>query len=103
MFWCDKCKIWEHEKCLADVIRRNYLKSKPSTIVNKKSRKSLGKNIVVTIAANEVTGEVTAHINDNDRKARTGSDDGSEQKVPDQEGIKTSVLVTCLKCGAQLK
>jgi hypothetical protein len=103
MFWCDKCKIWEHEKCLTDAIRKNYLKSKPSPSVSKKPRKSLGKNISITIAANEVTGEVTAHIDDKDLKARTGSDDDSEQKGPDQDSIETSVLVKCLKCGTQLK
>jgi hypothetical protein len=100
MFWCEKCKIWEHEKCLADAIRRNYLKSNPLPSVSKKSRKSLGKNIFIAIATNEVSGEVTAHIDDKDRKTGTGSDDDSEQKEP---GIKTSVLVKCLKCGAQLK
>ena len=110
MFWCDKCKIWEHEKCLADAIRRDYLKSNPLPNTGKKVRKSLGKHIDISIATNEATGEVTAYIDDKDRKVKQELEDGSDTNVKtedeaksDQDGFKTSIPVKCLKCGAQLK
>ena len=113
MFWCERCKVWEHEKCLADAIRKDYLKSKSSggsTV--KKPRKSLGKHIDISISANETTGEVTAYIDDKDREVNQESQDGTDQEVriedrvkdePEQDNQKTTVSVKCLKCGAQLK
>ena len=107
MFWCDKCKIWEHEKCLADAIRREYLKSKPtSTPTGKKIRKSLGKNINIVIAASEGTGEVTAYIDDADRKANPDPENSVDQKLEtgaNENGVKNIIPVKCLKCGSQLK
>lgn len=111
MFWCDRCKIWEHEKCLADAIRKDYLKLKPAAGTGKKPLKSLGKRIDITIAANEATGEVTAYIGEKGRKVKEESQDGIDQKVKtvdnmkneDQDGVKTTIPVKCLKCGAQLK
>lgn len=107
MFWCDKCKIWEHEKCLADAIRKEYLKSKPTlTPAGKKARKSLGKSISITIEASEDTGEVTAYVNDTDRKASQELEDGIDQKVKadtERNGSKTVISVKCLRCGSQLK
>ena len=107
MFWCDKCKIWEHEKCLTDAIRRDYLKSSPLPSAGKKVRKSLGKHVDINIATNEATGEVTAYIVDKDRKIKQELQDGSvkadEETKSDQDGFKTSIPVKCLKCGAQLK
>lgn len=78
----------------------------------KKPRKSLGKHIDISISANETTGEVTAYIDDKDRKVNQESQDGTDQKVriedrvkdePEQDNQKTTVSVKCLKCGAQLK
>ena len=110
MFWCDNCKVWEHEKCLADAIRKDYLKSNPLPSTGKKARKSLGKHIDITIATNEATGEVTACINDKERQVNQEYEDGSDTKVEtedktksDQDGVKTSIPVKCLKCGTQLK
>jgi len=110
MFWCDKCKIWEHEKCLADAIRKDYLKSNPSSGNQKKPRKSLGKNIDITIATDDTTGEVTAYINDKDRKVKKESRGGTDERVKEEgsvkvdlSGDKSSIAVKCLKCGTQLK
>lgn len=108
MFWCDKCKIWEHEKCLVDAIKKEYVKSMGS-VGGKKGRKSFGKTIDITIATDESTGEVTAYIDDKDRKVKTEGEDGTRSganekvKTEDEEGLKTSIPVKCLKCGAQLK
>ena len=111
MFWCDRCKIWEHEKCLTDSIRKEYLKTKLTPASKtKRSRKSLGKNINVTFAASSDTEEVTATIDDKDQKHR--SVDGSEvnikqedddKKDPVENGDKVRIAVKCLKCGSQLK
>jgi len=113
MFLCDRCKIWEHEKCLADAIRKDYLKTKSSSgSTGKKPRKSLGKHIDISISTNETTGEVTAYIDDKDGKVKQESQDGMDQKVkaedkvqdePEQDSPKTTISVKCLKCGAQLK
>ena len=110
MFWCDKCKVWEHEKCLADAIRKDYLKSSPLPTTGKKVRKSLGKHVDIAIATNEATGEVTAYIDEKDRKVKQELEDGSDTKVKTgdkaqsgQDGFKISIPVKCLKCGAQLK
>jgi hypothetical protein len=107
MFWCDKCKIWEHEKCLADAIRKDYLKSNPLPSTSKKARKSLGKHIDITIATDEATGEVTAYIDDKEPNVKQELEDNSvkteDKAQSDQGGLKTSIPVKCLKCGAQLK
>ena len=80
------------------------MKSTPQSATGaKKSRKSAGKNINITIAANEGNGEVTAYIDDHEQKA---SQDGSDQKSkpePDTNGVKTTIPVKCLQCGTQLK
>jgi hypothetical protein len=113
MFWCDKCKIWEHEKCLADAIRKEYLKSKlASSPASKKPRKSLGKSINISIATNQATGEVVATIDDKDRKVKSESVDGDESKVKVEEdgqfkqtanGEKVTMTAKCLKCGTLLQ
>jgi hypothetical protein len=113
MFWCDKCKIWEHEKCLADAIRKEFIKTKLAAgSATKKPRKSLGKNINITIAASSGTEEVTATIEDKDQKHKSESVDGSEsnlksesddKKDPMENGDKVRIAVKCLKCGNQLK
>ena len=105
MYWCDKCKIWEHEKCLIDAIRKEYVKSNPqSATTAKKSRKSLGKNVYINIATNEETGEVTAYIDDQEQKANRESEGTGDQKLePDTNGVKTTIAVKCLQCGTQLK
>jgi len=108
MFWCDKCKIWEHEKCLIDAIKKEYIKSHSGSIGAKKGRKSFGRAIGITISADESTGEVTAYIDDKERKVKTGAEEGAqssanETKVKTEDGLKTSVPVKCLKCGTQLK
>jgi hypothetical protein len=112
MFWCDKCRIWEHEKCLTDSIRKDYIKSKLGS-ASKKGRKSSGKSIYITISADDTTGEVTAYIDDKERKVKpeTAAENEtaanvSDERVnvePDEDGVKTSIPVKCLKCGAQLK
>jgi len=113
MFWCDKCKLWEHEKCLADAIKKEYIKSKLAAIsATKKPRKSLGRNINITIAASSETEEVTATIEDKDRKHKSESVDGSapnikaednDEKDSTEHGDKVRVAVKCLNCGTQLK
>jgi hypothetical protein len=113
MFWCDKCKIWEHEKCLADAIRKEYVKSKlTAASTPKKPRKSLGKNIHITIAASSETELVTATVDDKDQKLKSESVDGSEPNVKSEfddtkdsmeNGDKFRIPVKCLKCGSQLK
>jgi hypothetical protein len=113
MFWCDKCKIWEHEKCLADAIRKEYLKSRlASTLASKKPRKSLGKSIIISIATNQATGEVVATIDDKDRKNKSESVDGAESTIKVEEdgqfkqtanGEKISMTAKCLKCGTLLQ
>ena len=112
MYWCDKCKIWELEKCLIDAIKKDYVKSNLSSVGGKRGRKSFGKNIDITIATNESTGEVTAYIDDKDQKVKPEDEDGTELSINDEQkvkvetgepGLKTSIPVKCLKCGAQLK
>jgi hypothetical protein len=113
MFWCEKCKIWEHEKCLADAIRKEYVKTKLSaSSTAKKLRKSLGKNINITIAASSETEEVTATIEDKDQRHKSESVDGSgfnlksefdDTKDSLENGDKVRIPVKCLKCGSQLK
>lgn len=113
MFWCDKCKIWEHEKCLADAIRKEYIKTKLAAITStKKPRKSLGKTVNITIAASSDTEEVTATIEERDPKHKSDSVDGSELNIksetddkgdPIENGDKVRIAVKCLKCGNQLK
>ena len=104
MFWCDKCKIWEHEKCLADAIKKDYIKSRPS---GQKNRKSLGKRMDITIATNEANGEVTAYVEDKDRKIEQENKHTGGSNVVNttshQVHFKTTVPVKCLKCGTQLK
>lgn len=113
MFWCDKCKIWEHEKCLADAIRKEYVKTKLTTSSTaKKPRKSLGKNIHITIAASSETEEVTATVDNKNQKHKSESVDDSESKLKSEfddtkdsieNGDKVRIPVKCLKCGSQLK
>ena len=111
MFWCDKCKIWEHEKCLADAIRRDYIKSNWASAAGKMTHKSFGKTYSIDIRASDATGEVTAYIRSKRRNVKTEFDKGNGQVKTDEtsdidtdeSGIKASILVKCLKCGAQLK
>lgn len=111
MFWCEKCKIWEHEKCLADAIRKEYLKSKSApTTPSKKPRKSLGKSINISIATNQTTGEVVATIDDKDRKAKAESVDGADSHDKNEDGFKPTangekltMTAKCLKCGTLLQ
>ena len=107
MFWCDKCKIWEHEKCLVDAIKKDYMKSNQGSTGSKKGRRSFGKSIDIKIATNESTGEVTAYLDDKDRKVKDENQRETEPTVndkqkADQTGLKTSISVKCLKCGSQL-
>jgi hypothetical protein len=107
MFWCDKCKIWEHESCISKAIKKEYIESNlPSTATGPNSRKSFGKGLSIRIVTNESTGEVTASIDRQSPKLKQETDAPSEPKIksePDQNGNKTSVLVKCLKCGSALK
>jgi hypothetical protein len=101
MFWCDKCKIWEHEKCIADAIRKAYIKANPPASGGKKSRKSLTKTTQINIAAKPGTGEVTATIHDADGKAKPES--ASDSKASGvEDGSSTEMPVNCLKCGSRL-
>jgi hypothetical protein len=108
MFWCDKCKIWEHEKCLADDIRKSYIRSNPPP-AGKKPRRSLTKTIKINIAAKPGTTEVTATIHDLERSAKprstVGVDGSSMKQERDQstdDGGTTELPVNCLKCGTKL-
>jgi hypothetical protein len=90
MFWCDNCKMWQHEQCLVDSIKLDDIKSP------KKTKRAVGKD--VRIATNDATGEVTAYIR-KDPRGRQKSEDMSD--IDSENSI--AILVKCLKCGAQLK
>jgi hypothetical protein len=106
MYWCDKCKIWEHEKCLADAIRKQYLKEYPSATGTNKARKPSAKNIVISISAKDQSGGVTADIS----KKRGGTQvsikeegDANVKTESQQQDVGSIVVpVKCLKCGNAL-
>lgn len=105
MYWCDKCQIWEHEKCLADAIRKQYLKENPSVTGGKKSRKPKGKNIDIKISAKDESGRVTAYIGKKQTNQRvSGVSKEEDVKVKtesseEQDTVSAVVPVRCLKCG----
>jgi hypothetical protein len=108
MFWCDKCKIWEHEKCLTDAIRKAYIKAHPPLTGGKRARKSFGKNIKITIATKPETGEVTATIDDGDHKIKSEPGESASNVKPESHGQGTRAAtkdlpVNCLKCESRLK
>lgn len=106
MFWCDKCKIWEHEKCLVTAIKKEYINSSQPTSADGKPRHSSGRKLNVTISTDEVTGAVTAYIKDNDRKGQGETAADGDTKAKTETGGsdgKMAIAVKCLKCGSSLR
>ena len=108
MFWCDKCELWEHEKCLAKAVQTDYLKSNVSSGFSKIPHKSLNKSI--NIITNDTTEEITAYIKHKGHTAKQASEEDVEKSLKLENDImveprdnESSVIVKCLKCGAQLK
>jgi hypothetical protein len=105
MYWCDKCEIWEHEKCLADAIRKQYLKEYLSTTGMNKAGKPSAKNIAITLSAKE-SGGVTADISRKRGGPRVSIKEKRDVKVQtesqQQEAGSTVVPVKCLKCSNDL-
>lgn len=62
MYWCNDCQIWQHEQCLVNFIRKEFLNLNPSIITWQKSHKALGMNIEISIFVNKESGGVNAHI-----------------------------------------
>jgi len=101
MFWCEKCRIWEHEKCLAKAIRKEYLENHPPETGKERV---LNRNPKITFSTNTKTGEVLATIgaaktkvSPEKRSARGKKDMDDDITVGDNV-----VPVTCLKCKTQL-
>jgi len=105
MYWCDKCQIWEHEKCLINAIRKQYLKENPPATGGKRPRQAKGKNIDITITAKDESGGIAAHIGKKQRRPRvSGGQDEEDVKVQteasqEQDTVNSVVPVRCLKCG----
>ena len=107
MFWCEKCRIWQHEKCLAKAVKKD-LGRIPATSddgPSRKARKQNPKNLDISITANPATGEVNATVTERKSDVRfhqIHSCDIVTAEQPDQAG-PTVTPVKCLKCGTQLK
>src|SRR5438046_4645920 len=101
MFWCDKCKIWEHKTCLINAIRKEYIQMKSSK-VGTNYWKSWHNNIRVELFTIKETGNVVANIHDDGLKIngeKTEHDLGFEGNV---HGLVTTIAVKCLKCETSL-
>jgi hypothetical protein len=108
MYWCDKCQIWEHEKCLTNAIRKQFLKENRPTTNAKRPRKTKGNNIEITISAKDESGGVTAYIGKKQRTQRVPGDqdvpgeedvDVKSGSLQEEDAVSTVVPVRCLKCG----
>jgi len=108
MYWCDKCQIWEHEKCLVNAIRKQYLKENPPATSGKRPRQSKGKNIEITISARDESGGVAAHIGKNRRRPRVSGGPVTQEEdtvrvetesSQEQDTVNDVMPVRCLKCG----
>lgn len=100
MFWCDKCKIWEHEKCLFNAIKKEYLELKPTLTPTVENVRTLLRKINITIKVREDNGEVTAYVKNSDQKARQeiSATDQQEQTNWNENEVKTVMPVKCLIC-----
>ena len=87
MFWCDKCEIWEHEECLVAEIRKEYLKSTTTAIIQE-----------IAIDAKD-SEPVMAYITEVNQTAEQETE-GVDQK---DRSTKTAIAVKCLKCAYELK
>ena len=99
MFWCDKCKLWEHEKCLAAAIRKNLSKSSAAMNPAKFRRSSAN----ITIATDPATGEVTAIIKGKSQAVKSEPTDRSDAGIKSENEEHVTIPVKCLKCGMHLK
>jgi len=107
MFWCDKCKLWEHEKCLVNGIKKQLGKILSAATDSGLDGRLNAKNVNITLAADSSTGEVTANIAEKHVavKAEPVKSEVVDTKVEDnlRSDANINVPVKCLKCGAPLK
>jgi hypothetical protein len=92
MFWCDRCKIWEHEACIVDDIRKQYIESPKVAAAAKNYSESI--KII-----NKENGEVMAIVHDGGLGRLT---DDVELGPVDENAAKVEMAVNCLKCRTQL-